>query len=231
MSRSLVRGLAGAGTLALVALGGPALAHVTVNPDTAPAAGYAKLTFRVPTEQDNASTTKVQVFFPAAEPFGEVLVMPQPGWRYKVIDKKLTTPITTDDGQVSQAVSQITWTATSKASAIQPGQFNEFNVSLGPLPDSGTVAFKALQTYSNGDVVRWIQPSVAGQVEPDHPAPTVTIVPADGTTTDTSATTDATSSVGNDGDNNSNGWALSLSVLALAVAGIGAGLGLRKKPA
>jgi hypothetical protein len=37
------------------------------------------------------------------------------------------------------------------------------------------VAFKAIQTYSNGDVVRWIDPVVAGQAAPGHPTPILTL--------------------------------------------------------
>ncbi|GAB2990988.1 YcnI family copper-binding membrane protein [Nocardioides montaniterrae] len=221
MSRSLLRTLAGTATLALVTIGSPALAHVTVNPDTAEGGGYDKLTFRVPTESATASTTKVQVFLPADHPFGSVSVQPVAGWTYKVAEKKLATPLTTDDGQVTQAVSQITWTAASKASAIKPGQFQEFGLSLGPLPDSGSLIFKALQTYSDGKVVRWIEPQVEGAAEPEHPAPTLTITSgADGSGTSTA----------DSGGDSRSGWALGLSGLAVVIAAGGTALGLRRKP-
>ncbi|MCL2542570.1 MAG: YcnI family protein [Nocardioidaceae bacterium] len=222
--------LAGTTTLGLVALTGPAFAHVTVDPPTAPGGGDSTLAFQVPTEEDNASTTKVQVFFPADHPFGAVQVKPLPGWTYKVAEKHLKKPITTDDGQFSSAVSEITWTATSKKSAIQPGQFEEFDVSLGPLPDSGSLVFKALQTYSNGDIVRWIDPTVSGQPEPAHPAPTVTITPAGGETSGGSAA----GSSGSSGSGGSSGstradWALGLSVVALFLAAGGVVLGATRK--
>jgi uncharacterized protein YcnI len=222
MSRTLLRTSAVVLPVALLALGGPALAHVSVDPDTAEGGGYTKLTFRVPTESDTASTTKLQVFFPADQPFGSVGVQPVAGWSYRVVDKKLKTPITTDDGQVSQAVSQITWTADSKKSAIRPGQFDEFSIAVGPLPDSGSLVFKVLQTYSDGEVARWIDPPAAGQAEPEHPAPVVTLTAA-GDTTETAGV-----SAEDDGDSRS-GWALGLSGLALVVAGAGAALGLRRR--
>ena len=63
MSRNRLRMLGGAAVaaVAIIASAGAASAHVTVNPDTATQGGFTKLTFRVPTEKDNASTTKVQV--------------------------------------------------------------------------------------------------------------------------------------------------------------------------
>ena len=225
MTRFVRRGLrlaAAAAPVALLAIGGPALAHVTVDPDTAAGGGYATLSFHVPTESDNASTTKVQLFLPADHPFGSVGVEPMPGWTYQVAEKKLAKPITTDDGQVSQAVSQITWTATSKKTGIQPGQFDEFKVALGPLPDSGSVAFKVLQTYSDGEVARWIDPTVAGQAEPEHPAPTLTIGAGDAATAATASDT-----ASNGGSKST--WALVLSGLAVVIAAGGSVLGLRRK--
>jgi uncharacterized protein YcnI len=179
MRRSALRlALVAAPALAVVGLALPASAHVTVNPNTAAAGGYTKLTFRVPTESDTASTTKLAVYFPADHPFASVSVKPHPGWSFKVSDEKLKTPIASDDGQVTEAVSRIVWTADSAAEAIKPGEFDEFDVSVGPLPDSGSLEFKALQNYSDGSVVRWIEDSVAGQDEPEHPAPVLTITPS-----------------------------------------------------
>lgn len=40
------------------------------------------------------------------------------------------------------------------------------------------MTFTAIQTYSNGDVVSWIQTSVKGAPEPDHPAPVLRLTKA-----------------------------------------------------
>lgn len=171
---ALVAALAGGLTLALAA---PASAHVTVNPNTATPGSYSKVTFRVPTESDTLSTTKVEVNLPTDRPVASVSVKPVPGWTAATEKTKLTTPITSDDGQITEAVTKITWTADS-SSAIKPGQFQEFDVSLGPLPDSGQLIFKALQTYSDGSIVRWIdEPSTDGS-EPEHPAPVLKLAAA-----------------------------------------------------
>jgi len=166
MNRTLAVPAVAALTLtATFALAGAASAHVTVNPDTATGGSYAKLTFRVPTESDTASTTKLAVYFPQSPAFASVSVKPHPGWTFKV-DKN------------GENVSDIVWTPTSAAGRIKPGEFDEFDISLGPLPTSGTVVFKALQSYSDGSVVRWIDPTVAGQPEPSRPAPVLTLTPA-----------------------------------------------------
>jgi uncharacterized protein YcnI len=159
-------------TAVLTLTAAPALAHVTVNPGEAPRGGFTELTFRVPSERDDAATTKVEVTFPAEQPLAFVSVHPVPGWTVKVDREKLAKPIETDDGQLSERVSRITWSG----GRIEAGQYENFSISCGPLPETGdTMVFKAVQTYSNGEVVRWIQESAPGQAEPESPAPTLTL--------------------------------------------------------
>jgi uncharacterized protein YcnI len=221
--------------VAIIASAGAASAHVTVNPETATQGGFTKLTFRVPTEKENASTTKVQVAFPEGQPLGFVSVKPHAGWTVAVTKAKLATPIKTDDGEVTEAVSAITWTAGSAASAIKPGEFDEFDVSAGPLPKADSMQFKALQTYSDGTVVRWIEPEKADGSEPEHPAPTLKLTPAaaEGASAIPAPTGSAvgakssstTASGSSDASPASSKTALGLSVAALIVALVAAALG------
>jgi uncharacterized protein YcnI len=161
----------------VLAAASPASAHVTVNPDTATPGGYTKVTFRVPNETDNADTTKLEVAFPADQPIASVSVKPVPGWTATPTRSKLATPIKAHDHEITEAVSRIVWTADANA-AVKPGQFQEFDVSLGPLPASGQLIFKALQTYSDGTVVRWIDEPTSDGTEPEHPAPTLRLAAA-----------------------------------------------------
>ena len=86
----------------------------------------------------------------------------------------LAQPVKTDDGDtITDAVSQITWTAAA-GQGVAPGQYQDLAIS-GPLPKSGTLAFPAIQTYSDGTQVARIEPTVQGQPEPQHPAPTVSV--------------------------------------------------------
>jgi uncharacterized protein YcnI len=164
-------GLAVSATLAFAL---PASAHVTVNPKTAEQGSYAKLTFRVPTEETNATTTKVEVNIPTDHPITSIGVQPTPGWTYALDRSTLPTPVTSHGATITDVVSKITWTA-DPTSAIKPGEFNEFNISAGPMPkDASDIAFKAVQTYSNGDVVRWIDIPATGAAA-EHPAPTLAL--------------------------------------------------------
>jgi uncharacterized protein YcnI len=161
-----VAALAAAGVLTAA---GAAFAHVTVHPESyAKGATDGVLTFRVPNEEDTAATTKVQVFLPTDHPVLGVLVTPQDGWTAKVTTTKLKTPVKTDDGTITDAVSEITWTG----GRIRHGQYQDFDVAFGQLPDdTDQLTFKTLQTYSDGNVVRWIEEAQKGQGEPDNPAP------------------------------------------------------------
>ncbi|MBE8472123.1 YcnI family protein [Streptomyces justiciae] len=160
--------LAAAGVLAAA---GIASAHVTVHPESyAKGATDGVLTFRVPNEEDTASTTKVQVFLPTDHPVLGVLTDPHDGWTAKVTTTKLKKPVKTDDGSITDAVSEITWTG----GRITAGQYEDFDVAFGQLPDdTGQLTFKTLQTYSDGKTVRWIEEAKQGDEEPENPAPVV----------------------------------------------------------
>ncbi|MEU6367840.1 YcnI family protein [Streptomyces sp. NPDC046931] len=163
---STVAALTAAGVLAAA---GAAFAHVTVHPESyAKGATDGVLTFRVPNEEDTAATTKVQVFLPTDHPVLGVLVTPEAGWTAQVTTTKLKTPVKTDDGTITDAVSEITWTG----GRIRHGQYQDFHVAFGQLPDdTDQLTFKTLQSYSDGNVVRWIEETPKGGDEPESPAP------------------------------------------------------------
>ncbi len=155
--------------LAMVTTAVPAAAHVTVNPREVPKGGFAKLAFRMPNERPDSGSVRLEVSFPREHPFSSVSVRPQPGWTFAVEKSPLEKPVAPEGREpVSEAVSKITWTG----GPVNPGEFAEFEVSAGPMPeDVDHLVFKAVQTYASGEVVRWIEESAAGGEEPEHPAP------------------------------------------------------------
>jgi periplasmic copper chaperone A len=154
-----------------------AFAHVVVTPDTAVQGGYAALTFRVPNERDDASTTKIEVQLPVDSPLASISVKPHPGWSYKITKTKPATPVEAHGTKISEVVGTITWTVVDSTSGIKPGEYEEFSVSAGPLPETDMLVFKTLQHYSDDEVVRWIQEPASGADEPERPAPVVRLVP------------------------------------------------------
>lgn len=223
----------------LIALAGAACAHVTVDSPGATQGGYAVLTFRVPTESDTASTTGVKVQLPPDSPLASVLMQPHPGWTGTAVKAKLATPIKSDDGDVTEAVTEIDWKAT--AGGIAPGQFDQFMLSVGPLPKRDSMTFKVIQTYSDGKQVAWIEvPAEGSTAEPEHPAPVLKLAAATGETgarSSAPATSGSASSASVQGaffvtKRASNTGPVVLSVIALVVAlvAIGVALSLARRP-
>lgn len=166
-----------AATALTVGLAIPALAHVTIQPGTAEQGGFTKVAFRVPNERDDASTTKIEVSFPTDHPLAFVSVKPLPGWDVKVTQGKLPKPVKTEYGDLEEAVTKIVWSG----GKINPGEFQEFEVSMGQLPkDTDSLVFPTKQTYSGGEVVDWSDAPKTDGTEAEHPAPTLKLVPASG---------------------------------------------------
>ncbi|RZU54313.1 uncharacterized protein YcnI [Krasilnikovia cinnamomea] len=215
--------VAGVAAVTTLALAGPASAHVTVNPNSATQGGYTKVAFRVPNEKDTANTTAVEINLPADTPIASVSLKPLPGWSATTVKSKLATPIKKHDTEITEAVTKITWTAADANSQIKPGQFQEFEVSLGPLPATNQIVFKSLQTYSDGDIVRWIDVPAAGQEEPEHPAPVLKLAAGNGDPHAAAAAAPAAATSGHDGEADGTNW-LGLAGLGLGLAGLVAGL-------
>lgn len=172
----------GAGLALLSTL--PAAAHVRVTADSTQPGSYSALTFRVPNEDDRASTTQLSVELPQDTPFASVRTRTVPGWRAQLVTAPLPTPVEVNGTTLTKAVRTVTWTA-ERGAAISPGQYQEFALSVGPMPAPGELLLPVSQTYSDGEVVRWDEPTPASGVEPEHPAPTLTVA---GTTTSTTST-------------------------------------------
>jgi uncharacterized protein YcnI len=224
------RGTAILGTLGLIGLwaAAAASAHVTVSAVGATSGGSDQLiTFRVPTESATASTVELQVKLPTNTPIASVLVAPHTGWTDTVSTVKLAKPIVTDDGAIAEAVSEITWKADSPAEGIKPGQFDQFIIIAGQLPTTPSLTFPAVQTYSDGSVVSWIEVAAKGSTaEPDHPAPVLELPSSTSPTVSTTrVVTKATSS--------SSGTATTGVVLGAIGVVLGAGslvVALRRRP-
>ncbi|TWD79060.1 uncharacterized protein YcnI [Kribbella amoyensis] len=218
MSRKLVlrvAAIAAASALVLVGAANSASAHVTVSSPDAKPGGYAKLVFRVPTESDTASTTKLVVSLPKDHPFAHVGAQVKDGWKVVKTTEKLPAPVKVGDVTLSQAITTVTWTA--EAGGVPADDFDEFALSVGRLPEGvDSLSFPAEQTYSDGEVVKWSQLAADGS-EPEHPAPTLKLAAA--SATPVAASTDSAADGGADTTARLLGGAgLLLGLLGLALA-------------
>ncbi|MFI5008854.1 MAG: YcnI family protein [Solirubrobacterales bacterium] len=153
-----------------------AQAHISLHPNTIPAGAFATLDVRVPGEQEGAHVTKVDVLFPQG--FTAVDYENVAGWSTKVIESRLATPITEDGETIDTEVSQIVWTWTGPLGKVDNGQFIQFPLSLA-IPGNAAgkaLEFRTVQSYSNGQVVHWISPSLTAE----HPSPRINVTPKGG---------------------------------------------------
>lgn len=194
MNVSRIAFVGGIAASTVLILAGTASAHVSVQPQgEAAKGGYATVNFKVPNERDDASTTKVEVNFPTDHPLASVMPQAVPGWDIEVTKSKLAKPLEMHGQKINEAVSKVTWTAKGDKDerGIRPGGFQQFPLSIGQLPeDADQLVFKAIQTYDNKEVVRWIEEQKDGAAEPESPAPVLKLTAA--TTDEHSAAVSAT---------------------------------------
>ena len=202
--------------VAVLVLAPTASAHVTLQPEEVTAGDFTRMDVRVPNERDNASTTKVEVRFPPGFLF--VSTEPVAGWNAEVSMRKLDKPVEQFGERITEEVDRVTLTAQGEANAIGPGQFQDFGLSVG-VPDKAgtTLKFPAVQTYSSGEVVRWIGPEDA-----DEPAPLVQVAAAEPEGGQAAAQQQAPAGGEDDDDGGSN--TLSIIALIVGIAGLAAGL-------
>jgi uncharacterized protein len=172
MSIPRLRILTALAAVTALALPSLASAHVTLQPGEVAAGGYARLDVRVPNERDDSGTVKVAVDFPHG--VAGVSTETVPGWTARVAMATLDTPITSGDTTITREVRRVTWTGDGSQGVVGPGRFQDFGLSMKVPGQAGdTLVFPAVQTYANGEVVRWTGP--AGS---EHPAPRVALTAA-----------------------------------------------------
>ncbi len=163
-------------TMAALAAPAAARAHISLHPNTIPAGAFATLNVRVPGEQAGAYAYRVDMLVPPG--FAEIDTQNVPGWSVREIMAKLSKPIQTAEGPLTEEVSQIVWTGDrSRLGRLENGQFIQFPLSIAMPSDLAgqSLAFKTIQSYSNGRVIHWIGPPSA-----EYPAPTINVTPKGG---------------------------------------------------
>jgi uncharacterized protein len=141
----------------LVLTAGAAFAHVEIEREgEVSPQGVVNATLSVPNESNTNATKTIELVFPASPKLVTATAENANGF---------TATVNKD---AAGDVTSITWTG----GEITGDDEVEFPITLGDFPkDTETVDFKALQTYDDGTVVRWIEPTPASGEEPEHPAP------------------------------------------------------------
>lgn len=203
--------------VALVALAAPAGAHVEPDKSQVKAGSTEEITFTVPHGCDGSATTKVAFEIPAG------VTDPTPG---------------TATGFTGAVVgNQVVFTGN-----LPDGTEGSFPITMTfPTTVGTTLEFPAIQTCEQGEIA-WIEHTVEGQDEPEHPAPHLTIgtETVAATADDEEATSDAGGSTTTeqasgavtasprtttDSDDGSSGTTVAIVVGAVAIV-IAAGAGI-----
>jgi uncharacterized protein YcnI len=180
----------------------PAWAHVHVDADNPTPGAETVLTFNVPNESDKgALTTQLSITLPDVV---SASTEAMPGWTARL-----------DRNVAAGTVHSVTWTA-APGTGIPADQFALFRISV-TLPDAKTVSLPATQTYSDGTVVKWDQPTAPNGAEPEHPVPEIALT---GTKTGDGDMPTAVASARPAPPDHTSRWlaagALALSVIAVA---------------
>jgi uncharacterized protein YcnI len=146
-------------------------AHVTANPNQAPADSWFRTALRVGHGCEGSPTVAVRVKLPD----GVISVRPQmkPGWEISITMRKLDQPIQGPHGTVSEVVDEIAW----RGGPLPDAYFDEFGISMRlPAQPGRTLYFPTVQECELG-VHRWIEIPAGGQAWDDleEPAPYVTL--------------------------------------------------------
>jgi uncharacterized protein len=205
-----------------------AQAHVSLHPNEVPVGSFATLDIRVPNETENANTVKLAVQFPPG--FLDVSTEYMPGWSAEVKTTKLAKPVQTEDGEVTEQVSEIVWAGHGGEGKIPPGQFLNFPISTEiPGKEGEELTFKVLQYYDNGEVVRWIGPP-----DSEEPAPQIDVTAEGGVLQDVAGSetappspsgASAESGESNSESSSGEGASKGLGISALVVGALGLILG------
>jgi uncharacterized protein YcnI len=155
----LVTGAIVAGVVALGA--GTAFAHVEIEREGEVGSdGTVNASLTVPNEEPDAGTVRVELVFPDSPGLTEAEAEPVEGWT-ATVEKSA-------DGDVES----VSWTG----GPLTGEEKVDLPISLGPVPEgTDEIDFTALQTYDDGQVVRWVDPTPEGGEEPEHPAPVLLI--------------------------------------------------------
>lgn len=206
---------------------GVASAHVTANIYGAEPqkGGSGTIVVRVPNEEEDAGTSKVEVDFKPEYAISSVRYKPVPGWTAQVVKTQLPTPVKNGKNlDVTNPVTKIIFTA-APGSGIAKGatEFQEFEISASTLPSNvDELVLPAIQTYDDGQVVSWDQEETGG-AEPEHPAPTVELAAAStGTGHEAMDSGSATAASAADSTDDTARW---LGGAGLVVGALGLGVG------
>jgi uncharacterized protein YcnI len=137
--------------LGLLALAPAVQARVSIVPGAVPGGGTSVFAFRLANERPDTASTRLELTFPQDPPIAFAEVAGVRGWTATITPRELPEPIQAGDKTITEVVGSIVLSGGS----VGPGQFEQFLITLGPLPADGRLVLDAVQGYANGQSDTW----------------------------------------------------------------------------
>ncbi|MBS7808001.1 YcnI family protein [Variovorax sp. PCZ-1] len=125
-----------------------AFSHVTLEQQQVEANTTYKAVLRVGHGCEGLPTTALRVQLPAG--FQGAKPMPKQGWTIQTTSAKLATPYDNHGKQITEDVTEITWTAATPANALPDGHYDEFILRGRAAMPAGSAWFKVTQQCQDG---------------------------------------------------------------------------------
>ena len=144
--------------IGLLALAAPASARVSIVPGQTEGGGTKTFAFRLANERPDTASNRLELVFPQDPPIAFVEVAQVEGWTATIRPRPLTPPVKVGDREITEVAASVVL----EGGTVPPGQFEQFLITMGPLPQNGELAFEATQGFTNGAVERWTNASGPG---------------------------------------------------------------------
>lgn len=135
---------------ALLLSGGISFAHVVLNEPAALANTSYRATLRVGHGCDGSPVTALRVMIPPG--FTGAKPMPKAGWILSTRLTRLAKPYSSHGKTVTEDVSEIQWTASSRDNWLKDAWYDEFVLRGGLPATAGPMWFKVTQTCEKGSI-------------------------------------------------------------------------------
>ncbi len=173
----------GAGAaVALLGLGSPASADVSLLPTPTTQGGAANLTFRVTNDSAVATVNRIEIRLPEDNPIAEVYPLSADDWAPAITTRTLAEPLQSvhGGGTVTDATAAVTWTA-MPGHELKPGKSADLTLTAGPLPTTSQLVIGVIVSRSDGVVERYTRaPGAATGTIDERPAVVISLQPGPG---------------------------------------------------
>jgi periplasmic copper chaperone A len=135
-----------------------AFSHITLEQQQVESGATYKAVLRVGHGCEGLPTTAVRVQLPAG--FQDAKPMPKTGWTLQTKSEKLATPYDNHGKQITEDITEITWTVKAPEFALKDSEYDEYTLRGRAVMPAGAAWFKVTQLCQEGSKTgsnRWTE--------------------------------------------------------------------------